>query len=147
MRALRVSVGSTLRKAISGGTSTCASCTGSRCPAGAVAGDVPGRSALEYPQRPQPRDLPADPGAVHDVDDIGDILVGLGDLLGDRRERAGADLDAARGEVALERGAPRLALGLAAAHEPARAVAGRSERLAIRALRTDQHVGVAPHVS
>src|SRR5690606_556250 len=88
-----------------------------------------------------------DPGAVHDVDHVGDVLVGLGHLLGQGGQVAGAHLDPARLELAVDRAAAAGRLGLRAWPASAGAAAARAGRLAPGALGAAQDEAVAPHVA
>ncbi len=49
---------------------------------------------LDDSHRPQPRHFPGDPGAIDDIDDVIDVLVGGGLFLGEPLEAAGAGDDA-----------------------------------------------------
>ena len=73
------------------------------------------------------------PGFVDDVDHVSDVLVGLGHFFGDRGRACRHHDHAAGFELLEDLQALCLALRVAAAPPPARAVARRPERLAIRA--------------
>src|SRR5262245_142200 len=90
-------------------------------------GSNPTGSTFEHAERHQPRDLAREACPLDDVDDLGDVLVGLRHLLGDGGEPGGADDDAALLELPQDRSALRGALGGGSAHDPARAVARRPE--------------------
>src|SRR6266550_3576957 len=104
-------------------------------------------SAFDHPHRPDLRHLAADPRAVHDVDHAGDILVRLGDFFVDRRPGGGTHQDALSLELPHDVSGPRHELGLVTTEPPPRAVAARPEGFAERAVRSQQHVRVAAHVS
>ena len=54
-----------------------------------TAASRPWKSPLDHPDRPEPRDLLGDPGLVHHVDHMVDVLVSGGLLLGETFEAPG----------------------------------------------------------
>src|SRR6266699_6689821 len=104
-------------------------------------------SAFDHPHRPDLRHLATDPRAVHDVNHAGDVFVRLGDLFVDRRPGGGTHQDALSLELLHDVSGPGHELGLVTTEPPPRAVAARPEGLAERAVRSQQHVRVAAHVS
>ena len=84
---------------------------------------------------------------MHDIDDVGNVLVRVRHLLGDRALAAGLNFHAAVAQFLDHVLSLARLLGFLSAHVPSRTVTGASKRLPHGAVRADGEIGVSPHVA
>src|SRR5581483_4708386 len=102
--------------------------------------------SFDHRERPESGDPFGDAGALAHRDDVGDVLVGLGCLLGEQAGLRHADRYALRAHALGDVDPAQLALRRAATLETTGAVTRGAEGLAHAAFGADEKIGVASHV-
>src|SRR3989338_996634 len=103
--------------------------------------------SLDNADGAEARHPPRNPRQLHGPDHIGDVLVGVGHLLGHGGLPLVARDHAPARHLLIDVDGAALPLRLRAAHDAAGAVAGAAEAFFNRRRRPDQEIGVASHVS
>src|SRR5215216_3802029 len=116
-------------------------------PLGSMNGDGRGTSSLDDAERDELCDAAGEAGALDDLDDAFDLLVGERGLLGEALVRSGADDDSLGLQLAAQVGALDLLPGAGAGEGAAGAVAGGAEGALKRSRLAGEHEARGAHAS
>src|SRR5215211_875902 len=114
---------------------------------GSMNADGRGTSSLDYAERDELCDTAGESGALDDLDDALDLLVGKRGLLGEALVRRGADDDSPRLQLAAEVGAVDLLAGAGTGEGAAGTVAGGTEGALERSRFAGEHEARGAHAA